>query len=437
MMIKSLKNILKTKEVQRIQNNKLLRGVILVVVMLFAAFIVSVAFFPSPQSINSQLPAELQEIDKSIKEARNKTDPFVRERFIQQEARKLKLTSDEYKKLYTLRKGNSEMLPDAPHSPFDWVKWFYQDLSREQRFKVIEIWAVRIIPAFSSLTIVFGVIQFLRKIFRREKEAIYQAWQVIHTAHGQKVSGARIVALEDLQKQGESLAGLTLEEGANLSDINLSKADLSKANLRGADLSKADLRGADLRGADLSKANLRGVDLSDAKLGGADLSYADLSKANLRGAILSVADLRNTKFIGADLIGADLSVAKLGSADLSKADLRGANLSYAYLSDANLIRTDLRGADLSGSDLSDANLRGANLSDTDLIHTNLRGADLSDANLSGADLSDTDLKNAIFDKADICKTIFDGAIGLTEDQQRDLEQRGAIFDVKVIPPLTP
>ena len=97
-MIKSLNNIFKTKAVQRIQNNKLLKGVIILLLVL----ITSAALFPSPQRANNPLPAELQEIDKSIKEARNKTDPFVRERFIQQEARKLKLTSEEYKKLYAL-----------------------------------------------------------------------------------------------------------------------------------------------------------------------------------------------------------------------------------------------------------------------------------------------------------------------------------------------
>ena len=53
---------------------------------------------------------------------------------------------------------------------------------------------------------------------------------------------------------------------------NLSRANLSKANLRTADLSEADLRGANLSGADL-----HGADFSEAELRGADLSRANLT----------------------------------------------------------------------------------------------------------------------------------------------------------------
>ncbi len=89
----------------------------------------------------------------------------------------------------------------------------------------------------------------------------------------------------------------------------------------------ADLSGANLRDVDLSRATLRGADLS-----GADLSRADLSRANLRGANLRGATLRGATLRGATLRGADLS-----DVDLSRADLRG----------ADLCRADLRGADLS------------------------------------------------------------------------------------------
>ena len=429
-MIKSLENIFKTKRVQRIQNNKQLQGGIILFVMFLSEIIISVVFYPSPQRVNNPLPVELQEIEKSIKEARNKTDPFVQERFIQQEARKLKLTSDEYKKLYALRKRDSEMLPDAPDSLIEQVKWFYQRLSREQRFKVIGIWGVRIIQGFSSLAILLGVGRFLWEIPRREREAKYQAWQVIHTAHGQKVSGARISALEDLQEQGESLAGLTLEEGANLNDINLSGADLS-----GADLSKADLSGAILSDADLRDTKLIGSKLIGSKLIGANLRYAKLEDADLTGA-----DLRGADLIRADLRGAKLGVAILIRTNLSGSNLSKANLSEANLSEANLIRTDLSGADLIRADLRGADLSGADLSGADLSGAKLGGADLSSTNLSSANFRGAYLRNVIFDKADIHKTIFDRGSGLTEDRERDLEERGAIFEVPIMPidpPLSP
>jgi large subunit ribosomal protein L4 len=75
-------------------------------------------------------------------------------------------------------------------------------------------------------------------------------------------------------------------EGANLSNVSLSKLNLKGASLRNADLSYADLSGADLSYADLS-----GADLSYADLSGADLSYANLFSTNF-----FKAKLENVKF---------------------------------------------------------------------------------------------------------------------------------------------
>lgn len=363
-MIESLKNILKTKTVQRIQKSKPLQGVIIAFFLLIASAIV----WPSPKRQDSVLSTELQEIDRSITEARKKTDPFIRERFIQQEARKLKLNSDEYKKLYTLRKQDTETLPDAPSSPIEQVSWFYQGLTYEQRWTLMRIWLLWGFEKSSTLTILFVGGRFLWEIPRREREAKYQAWQVIHTAHGQEVSGARIAALEDLREQGESLDGLTLEEGADLGGINL-----TKANLRGAKLSRANLTGANLFGANLNDAYLNDAYLNEAKLTGAKLTGADLSKAKLRGA-----------------------------------DLRGGSLSNANLS----------GSDLSGADLSNA----------DLGFTNLRNANLNGANLRNAVLWATKLSGTNFDKTIVKGTKFGSGRELTEDQKQDLRQRGAIFE---------
>ena len=421
-MIEPLKNIFKTKTVQRIQNNKLLKGGILFFLVLIAVLIASAALFPSPQRANNQLPAELQEIEKSIKEARNKTDPFVRERFIQQEARKLKLTSDEYKKLYALRKRDSEMLPDAPDSQIEQVKWFYQGLSREQRFSLMRIWLVWIFERSSTLTIVFVGGRFLWEIPRREKEAKYQAWQVIHTAHGQKVSGARIAALEDLHEQRESLAGLALEEGANLSGINLPKVNLNNANLNNANLSRADLNGADLIGAKLCYACLINADLI-----GANLAMADLNGADLIGAKLNNANLNNANLSRADLNGADLIGAKL-----SDTRLIGAKLSDTNLSDAELYLADLSGADLISTKFNGANLNGSNLNGANLCETNFSGA-----KLNGADLRETHIFNVDFSQTAVEQAKFSNGSGLTEVQERDLQQRGAIFDDEYAAPSSP
>jgi hypothetical protein len=117
------------------------------------------------------------------------------------------------------------------------------------------------------------------------KAANYQAWTVVNSAQGKGGSGGRIDALQDLNRNGVSLAGVRLD-GAWLEGIELGGARLSRASLREANLSGARLQRANLEGADLTGVNLTGADLQGAFLKGADLSGAQLGTADLRAADL-------------------------------------------------------------------------------------------------------------------------------------------------------
>ena len=135
-----------------------------------------------------------------------------------------------------------------------------------------------------------------------ERPANYQAWQVVNSAQGKGGSGGRLDALQDLVRNGVTLAGVRLDD-----------AWLEGIRLRGANLTLASLRSTILRGAGLRGANLQG----------ADLTGADLTGADLRGAILK----------GAEMAGASLAAAELGGADLT--DVRGweslASVSYTQI----------------------------------------------------------------------------------------------------------
>ncbi len=93
-------------------------------------------------------------------------------------------------------------------------------------------------------------------------------------------------------------------------------------------------------------------------------------------------------------------------------------LRFMNLTGANLGGANLSGADLSGADLSGANLSGANLS----------GADLSGADLSSLSYVETDLSGAKFSNSIVTGATFTYPIGLSVELQKDLQQRGAIFD---------
>jgi uncharacterized protein YjbI with pentapeptide repeats len=159
----------------------------------------------------------------------------------------------------------------------------------------------------------------------QRKAKQYQAWQVINSAQGQKSSGGRIDALQDLVKDGVSLKGI------DISNANLPRIELRNANLAKGNFSEAYLAGSNLSGANLGEANLFRTNLFIT-----DLSETNLYKANLSGAVLLCVDLS-----GANLGEANLSEAKLYKANLSGADLRIANLSGASLPEANLKNANL------------------------------------------------------------------------------------------------
>ena len=289
---------------------------------------------------------------------------------------------------------------------------------------------------------------------RREAE-IYQAWQVITSAHGQSGSGGRRRALEFLNASpganwrrkfpwfcapmkfclwpGESLDGINLAAeshvflitkdqgepqsppGVYLNRIQLPKASLVQANLTGATLWEANLVGADLwqanlTGVGLGKANMAGSLLMDANLKGADLLSAnlaggDLSRANLVGAYLWGANLK-----GAVLVEANLAEAILVKANLEGANLLQANLQADNLREANLAEANLREANLAGDDLVRASLIKAYLIDANLVEANLL-----EANLQGAYLEEEQVSQAL-----LCRTQLPEEIKL--DPNRDCEE---------------
>lgn len=94
-------------------------------------------------------------------------------------------------------------------------------------------------------------------------------------------------------------------------------------------------------------------------------------------------------------------------------NLRGAELSGLILDGVNFIRGDLSGA----------NLRGSRLVNADLIFADFTRADLRDANLRGATLNETIWSDALVNQCNLGT-----GIGLTHEQRRDLQVRGARFD---------
>jgi uncharacterized protein YjbI with pentapeptide repeats len=172
----------------------------------------------------------------------------------------------------------------------------------------------------------------------------------------------------------------------------------------------------------LNRAILTGANLSNADLRGVDLQSAQLTQADLSGAKLMAANLGQANLHKAKLLRANLSDAHLGHCILSEARLNRAYLSGADLTEANLCGADLSGANLLSTELSRANLRQVVMVRAFLNNANLQAADLSEADLNGTNLSRVNLQDAIVES-----TLFDGNLGLSEQQRFELQEQGAIF----------
>ena len=185
---------------------------------------------------------------------------------------------------------------------------------------------LNIVEGFSILVAVW---LFFLEAPERDKQAHYEAWKTIDSAHGLRNSYARLQALQDLNSDRVPLRG-----------FNAPEADLRGIDLSGADLSNAYLSGADLSNANLSNANLSNANLVETKLNNANLSNSQLTGANLSYAIFIEANLQNVDFVGANIIGANFV-----RSNLSQAYFGDINFNECLLNDANLQKTKFFGVE--------------------------------------------------------------------------------------------
>ena len=115
------------------------------------------------------------------------------------------------------------------------MEWFVYRLRSLALFDLLEL--------AGRCTVLVVAIFWMLEADNRAKERHYRAWDLINSARGSPGDCGRKDALQDLNKDGVSLAGAPLEQ-AYLPGINLKGTDLGLANLKGAALWKANLKGA-------------------------------------------------------------------------------------------------------------------------------------------------------------------------------------------------
>lgn len=128
-----------------------------------------------------------------------------------------------------------------------------------------------------------------------------------------------------------------------------------------SDLREISLRGANLQQVDFTKANLTEADLFGAYLHSACLCETILFEANLQGANLYEAYCEKANFVGANLDSANLE-----DGYFCEADFGSASLSYMNASHANFQNAKMPGWGFERANLTRANFHGANCTRGDI-----------------------------------------------------------------------
>jgi pentapeptide repeat protein len=122
------------------------------------------------------------------------------------------------------------------------MEWFVYRLRSLALFDLLEL-AGRLVLLFGIVSWVLEAEQRARQAEEAIKARHYRAWELINAARGSTGDGGRRDALQDLKKDGVSLAKAPLEQ-AYLLGVDLKGADLKRAHLKGAYLDEAHLKGA-------------------------------------------------------------------------------------------------------------------------------------------------------------------------------------------------
>lgn len=331
----------------------------------------------SQQNSNSdseELP-DVKKIREQFKEIANVSDPLTREykfSLLENEARKLGISSENYRRLFETYLQNQLHIPQYPQKRWllaEWISWLIKFPNKR---KVGTTILLRLLEKGVLVSLLVSLVSYYREAPKRKQQAHYQAWEIINGANNQTVSGGRIEALQLLN-----------QDGVSLRNINLDKADLSGINLNNAFLIGVSFKDSKLTCVTIKTSKSSSFPPQCTKIRNSELSWGKFQEANLFDA-----DFQKSIFWNAEMQEARLIKAKLQGANFENTQLQNAYLNYA-----NLEKAELMGANFQDADLENANLKDAIICDQ--IDESTEPEKIICANFIGAkNLTATQIKSA-------------------------------------------
>lgn len=230
--------------------------------------------------------------------------------------------------------------------PFEWIVYY------------LKRWAfVEFLDIAGRFALLVAIVTWWSSRGDLRRQEIVGWWQILSSTEGRSVSGARIIALEELAALHAPLHGVNLS-GAELMNLNLPNVSLVGANFDSAHVFNGTLNGGIFRFSSARGGFFHASNLQNAEIFGVDWDSAWVLVSNLKGANFRSASLRYATF--------ENNI--LDSVDFSRADLRHAVFKRQSLRRTDFAFADLRFADLSGAEawreiesLWYANIAGAKL----------------------------------------------------------------------------
>lgn len=275
---------------------------------------------PEEQAEILELETVVKNLEHSFNQVTSIEDPVKQEYKILQEAKKLDIPPETYRRMfesYCLESG--KVLKEEKYSWLNPLRFLDQRLGDFVKWcENVSLYSLATVIGQFTLLAAMGA--YFIEAPQREQQALDDARLEVRNQKGVEHSDSRIEAIEKLNKSCQSLLGesapkanlegielnkcykFQLEwagiaqwppqfyryEGINLSRMDLSGVNLSGANLEGANLEKANLEGANLERVNLKRANLKGANLKGAVLRAANLEKANLEEANLDSSRMSL-----------------------------------------------------------------------------------------------------------------------------------------------------
>jgi uncharacterized protein YjbI with pentapeptide repeats len=270
---------------------------------------------------------EVKELRKKFLVITEISDPLTREyqfALLEKEAEKAGLSAESYRRLFETYLQNKEHIHQYPQkwwSLVQWVNWFL-NFPKNVKLRLLKTVLLTSLEKGVLISLALTLFKYFQEAPKRQQQDHYQAWEIINSANGQKASGGRIEALEELNKDGVKLWKLVVDE-ADLSGIKLVEGQLANTSFKNATLGCtvvekkekcSTMRNANLYKAQFQNAHLSKIDFRETTLIDANLQKAYLEQATFQNASLYKANLEEAKIKGANFQGADLENTKFKDA---------------------------------------------------------------------------------------------------------------------------